>query len=70
MSKFVATLASIGASYFLLLALKTGEVSKVNAIYQGMMVTGVIAGILLLQEKYSFLAYRSLLVLVLEFLVQ
>lgn len=49
--KIVATLASMGASYFLILALKTGDVSKVNAIYQGMMVTGVLAGIILLKEK-------------------
>lgn len=49
--KVVATLASMGASYFLLLALQIGEVSKVNAIYQGMMITGVIAGIVFLKEK-------------------
>lgn len=49
--KITATLASMGAGYFLILALKTGDVSKVNAIYQGMMITGVVAGIILLKER-------------------
>lgn len=53
--KIIATLASIGASYFFVLALNTGEVSKVNAIYQGMMVTGVLAGIILLKERKDIL---------------
>lgn len=53
--KMVAVLASMGAGYFLILALQSGDVSKVNAIYQGMMVTGVIAGIILLKEKKDIL---------------
>lgn len=55
MPKMIAALASVGAGYFLILALKTGDVSKVNAIYQGMMVTGVLAGILFLKERHDIL---------------
>jgi len=53
--KLIAVLASMGAGYFLILALQSGDVSKVNAIYQGMMVTGVIAGIILLKERKDIL---------------
>ncbi len=53
--KVVAMFASVGAGYFLVLALQTGEVSKVNGIYQGMMVTGVVAGIILLKERKDIL---------------
>lgn len=49
--KFIAAVASIGAGYLLIAALAVGDVSKVNAIYQGMMVTGVVAGIVLLKER-------------------
>lgn len=49
--KLVGAIASMGAGYFLVLALKNGDVSKVNAIYQGMMITGVIAGIIFLKER-------------------
>ena len=53
--KVIATLASMGASYFLILALNYGDVSKVNGIYQGMMVTGVLAGIIFLKERQDIL---------------
>lgn len=53
--KIIATLASVGAGYFLIFALEGGDVSKVNAIYQGMMITGVIAGIILLKERKDIL---------------
>lgn len=53
--KVIAMIASAGAGYFLILALKTGDVSKVNAVYQGMMITGVIAGIVILKERKDIL---------------
>lgn len=53
--KIIAILASMGAGYFFVLALNTGEVSKVNAIYQGMMVTGVLTGIIFLKERGDIL---------------
>ena len=40
---------------FLLLALTIGDVSKVNAIHQAMMVTAILAGIVLLKEKENIL---------------
>lgn len=49
--KAVASTASIAAGYLLIESLKTGDTSKANAIYQSMMVTGVIAGIIFLKEK-------------------
>lgn len=57
--KMIAVLASVGAGYVLLFALQTGEVSKVNAIYQAMMITGVIAGIIFLKERKNI--FRKLL---------
>lgn len=53
--KAVATLASAVATTLLIAALKIGDVSKVNAIYQAMMVTGVVAGIILLKERENIL---------------
>lgn len=53
--KIIAALASLFAGYFLILALKSGDVSKVNAIYQAMMVTGVVAGIIILKERKDIL---------------
>lgn len=53
--KLIGVLASMGAGYFLVVALKMGDVSKVNAIYQGMMVTSVLAGIIILKEREDIL---------------
>ncbi|MBI2074935.1 MAG: EamA family transporter [Candidatus Levybacteria bacterium] len=49
--KVIAMLASVVAGYFFIWALQTGDVSKVNGIYQGMMATGVLAGIIFLKER-------------------
>lgn len=49
--KIVAVVISIIASYLLVFALRTGDVSKVNAIYQSMMVFSVLGGIIFLKER-------------------
>lgn len=49
--KMVALAINILASYLLLFALHTGDVSKVNAIYQSTMVFAVLAGIIFLKER-------------------
>ena len=51
LNKLLAAFANVGSLFFLLLALKTGPVSVVNAIYQGTMIFAVLAGILFLNEK-------------------
>ena len=49
--KLLATAGSIVAGYLLVAALAVGDASRVNAIYQGMMVTGVLVGIIILKER-------------------
>lgn len=49
--KIVANFIHVLSAYFLVLALKIGEVSKVTAIYQGMMIVAVLAGIIFLKES-------------------
>ncbi len=49
--KMVAVSISIIASYLLIFALHAGDVSKVNAIYQSMMVFAVLGGIIFLKER-------------------
>ncbi|MDE2025361.1 MAG: EamA family transporter [Patescibacteria group bacterium] len=50
-AKFFGGVSSVAAIYFFTLALRTGPVSIVNAIYQGTMILSVLAGIFLLGEK-------------------
>ena len=49
--KVLAFSANLLAMYLMLLALQTGPVGIITAIYQGMMIFAVLAGIFLLQEK-------------------
>ncbi|MGH7245645.1 MAG: EamA family transporter [Candidatus Levyibacteriota bacterium] len=49
--KIAAISTHIVSAYLFIFALRHGEVSKVNAIYQGMMITSVIGGIVFLGEK-------------------
>lgn len=49
--KIFAVLTHIFSIYIFLHALQTGEASRVNAIYQGMLITSVFAGIFILKEK-------------------
>lgn len=49
--KVLASMANITATYLLLMALSRGDVSRVNAVYQSMMIFAVLAGIILLKEK-------------------
>lgn len=49
--KILAVLANVISSILFLIALKSGEVSKVNAIYQSMMILSVLAGIIILKER-------------------
>lgn len=49
--KLVGAGTNVAALFLLLTALNLGEVSKVNAVYQGMLVFGVLAGIILLKER-------------------
>lgn len=57
--KLAGILGNIVSSYLLLWALHTGEVSRVNAIYQGMLIVSVLAGIIILKEKQDI--FRKLL---------
>lgn len=50
-AKFFGGVSSVAAIYFFTLALRSGPVSVVNAIYQGTMVLSVLAGIFILGEK-------------------
>lgn len=50
-AKLFGGIASVASIYSFTLALRTGPVSIVNAIYQGTMVLSVLAGIFLLGEK-------------------
>ncbi|MDP3941507.1 MAG: EamA family transporter [bacterium] len=49
--KSFVVLAHVVSIYFFLAALKIGDVSRVNAIYQGMMVTSVFFGIIFFKER-------------------
>ncbi|MEK7570936.1 MAG: DMT family transporter [Patescibacteria group bacterium] len=49
--KVLAIAISIVAMFFLTTALRLGDASKVNAIYQGMMILSVLAGIIFLHER-------------------
>lgn len=49
--KVGAVIINVIAMYLLIIALKLGDVSKVNAIYQSMLVVGVLSGIIILKEK-------------------
>lgn len=49
--KIIASGANLLAMYLTLLALKDGPVGIVSAIYQGMMIIAVVAGIVLLNER-------------------
>ena len=53
--KLLAVLANVISSILLLEALKLGDVSRANAVYQGMLIIGVLAGIILLKEKQDVL---------------
>jgi drug/metabolite transporter (DMT)-like permease len=48
--KIITGLVSAGSMYFLTLAISLGPVSKVTALYQGMMIASVLAGIIFLKE--------------------
>lgn len=49
--KLVGTGANVAALFLLMAALRVGDVSRVNALYQGMLVTGVLSGIIILKER-------------------
>lgn len=49
--KSVAIGLSIASVLFFMFALRIGEASKVNAVYQGMLILSVLAGIIFLKER-------------------
>lgn len=49
--KLTGIFCNIVSSYLFIWALHSGEISKVNAVYQSMMIFSVLAGILILKEK-------------------
>jgi drug/metabolite transporter (DMT)-like permease len=49
--KIFAVLVSVAQLYVFIYALNFGEASKINAVYQGMLVFGVLAGIIFLKER-------------------
>lgn len=49
--KIIAALSAVASGYFTLFALKIGDPSKVNAVYQSMIIFNVLAGIFILKEK-------------------
>ena len=53
--KLAAISGNIVTTYLFILALHTGEVSRVNAIYQGMLIISVLAGIIILKERQDIL---------------
>lgn len=57
--KLIATIINVIAMYLLILALNLGDVSKVNSLYQGMLVIAVLGGIILLKERQDI--FRKLL---------
>ena len=46
---------SIAALYLFMAAMRVGDASKVNAVYQGMMIFAVIAGIIFLKERKNII---------------
>ncbi|OGK29243.1 hypothetical protein A3D06_00405 [Candidatus Roizmanbacteria bacterium RIFCSPHIGHO2_02_FULL_40_9] len=50
-SILLASGSNIAAMYLYVYALRIGEVSKVTAIYQGMMIVSIVAGVTLLKER-------------------
>lgn len=53
--KIVGVAANVVSSFFLLAALSMGEAGRVNAVYQGMLIIGVLGGIILLKERQDIL---------------
>lgn len=53
--KLAGILGSVVSSYLLVWALHSGDVSRVNAIYQGMLIVSVLAGIIILKERKNLL---------------
>ena len=51
--KLLAFVFNLVATYLLVIALQKGPASVVNAIYQGMLILSVIAGIILLKERHD-----------------
>lgn len=49
--KILASVSNVIALFFLMAALRLGDVSRVNAIFQGMLILSVAAGIILLKER-------------------
>lgn len=49
--KFLAVVANAASAYLLIFALQKGEVSIVNALYQGTIILAVIAGIIFFRER-------------------
>lgn len=50
-AKIAAAGANVFSMYLYIYALKIGEVSKVTAIYQGMMIVSILAGVIFLRER-------------------
>lgn len=57
--KLAGILGNIVSSYLFIWALHSGDVSRVNAVYQGMLIISVLAGIIILKEKKEI--FRKLL---------
>ena len=53
--KLLGTGANVIGMFLLLAALRLGDVSRVNGLYQGMMVIGVLGGIIILKERQDIL---------------
>ncbi len=53
--KIAAVLVHVVSIYCLLAALNTGDASKVNAIYQGMLISSVLFGIIFFKERQDVL---------------
>jgi len=49
--KLFAVLVSVAQLFFFIYALNFGDASKINAVYQGMLIFGVLAGIIFLKER-------------------
>ena len=53
--KLIRIFGNVASSYLLVWALQGGDVSRVNAIYQGMLIFSVLAGIIVLKERKDIL---------------
>lgn len=53
--KIMGTGANVVALFLLMAALKIGDVSRINGLYQGTLVIGVLGGIILLKERQDTL---------------